>query len=41
VTATPALMLDRVESVSAGGDALTLQLQRSGSVEYGAVKSVH
>jgi flagellar basal-body rod modification protein FlgD len=40
VAVTP-LMLDRVESVSAGGDALTLQLQRSGSVEYGAVKSVH
>jgi flagellar basal-body rod modification protein FlgD len=40
VPVTP-LMLDRVESVGAGGDALTLQLQRSGSVEYSAVKSVH
>jgi flagellar basal-body rod modification protein FlgD len=40
VVAAP-LMLDRVESVSAGGESLTLQLQRSGNVEYSAVKSVH
>lgn len=39
--ATTSLMLDRVESVSAGGDSLTLQLQRSGNVEYSAIKNVH
>jgi len=38
---TTPLMLDRVESVSAGGDTLTLQLQRSGNVEYNAIKTVH
>jgi flagellar basal-body rod modification protein FlgD len=35
------LMLDRVESVSAGGESLTLQLQRSGNVDYSAIKTVH
>ena len=40
LSSTP-LMLDRVESVSAGGDSLMLQLQRSGSVAYGDVKTVH
>ena len=35
------LMHDRVESVSTGGDSLNLQLQRAGSVSYGAIKTVH
>ena len=35
------LMHDRVESVSTGGDRLNLQLQRAGSVSYGAIKTVH
>jgi flagellar basal-body rod modification protein FlgD len=34
------LAIDRVEAVSLDGDTLTLQLQRSGAVSYGDVKSV-
>lgn len=40
LTATP-LMVDKVDAVSAGGGTLTLDLQRSGSVAYDAVKAVH
>jgi flagellar basal-body rod modification protein FlgD len=40
VPVTP-LMLDHVESVSAGGDTLTLQLLRSGFVPYSEIKSVN
>lgn len=40
VTSTP-LMLDRVVSVSAGTDGLKIELESSGTVDYGAVKSVH
>ena len=40
VASTP-LMLDRVLSVSAGGDSLKIELENSGTVDYEAVKSVH
>jgi flagellar basal-body rod modification protein FlgD len=40
VQATP-LMQDEVLAVSAGGDTLTLELLRSGTVPYSAVKSVN
>jgi flagellar basal-body rod modification protein FlgD len=38
VPATP-LMHDKVEAVNTGGDTLTLELQRSGSVPYASIKS--
>lgn len=38
VTATP-LMRDRVDAVATGGDALTLELRRSGSVDYAQIKA--
>ena len=38
VTATP-LMLDRVLAVANGGSGLTLDLERSGSVDYAAVRA--
>ncbi len=34
-----ALMRDRVDAVSAGGDTLTLELQRSGSISYDQIKA--
>ena len=34
-----ALMHDKVQAVNTGGDSLTLELQRSGSVPYASVKS--
>jgi flagellar basal-body rod modification protein FlgD len=40
VPTTP-LMQDEVLAVSAGGDILTLELLRSGSVPYSAVKTVN
>ncbi len=40
VTVTP-LMYDHVNAVSAGGDSLTLELERSGTVAYSAIKTVH
>jgi len=36
---TTPLMLDRVQSVANGGDGLTLQLERSGSVSYADVRA--
>jgi flagellar basal-body rod modification protein FlgD len=39
--AATSLALDRVDSVSANGGTLTLQLQHLGPVAYSAVKSVH
>jgi hypothetical protein len=36
-----AYMLDRVRSVSAGGDSLALDLTRLGPVSYGDVKTIH
>ncbi|MBL8328430.1 MAG: flagellar hook assembly protein FlgD [Rubrivivax sp.] len=40
VAASP-LMLDRVSSVSIEGNKLRLELERSGSVDYGSVAAVH
>ncbi len=40
VAATP-LMLDRVLSVGVRGDKLELELERSGTIDYGAVAAVH
>ncbi len=39
--AASTLMQDRVNAVSTAGGGLTLELQRSGSVAYDSVKSVH
>ena len=39
VVQTTALMRDRVNAVSAGGDTLTLELERSGSVPYSDIKA--
>jgi flagellar basal-body rod modification protein FlgD len=36
---TTALMRDRVDAVSTGGDSLTLELERSGSVAYSDIKA--
>ena len=40
VTST-ALMRDRIDAVATGGDSLTLELARSGSVPYASVKAIN
>ena len=39
VLPTTALMRDRVSAVSTGGDSLTLELERSGSIAYSDIKA--
>ncbi|MES1161468.1 MAG: FLgD tudor-like domain-containing protein [Rhizobacter sp.] len=36
-----ALMRDKVDAVSTSGNALTLELDRSGTVAYSAVKAIN